>query len=234
MPTRFYQPISGDLKLWADPDTFVEADLQKELDELLEIQELSEGARELTQCTNLNREDFDLFIQERIDALKDQLDFFNYSNIPLVLNVKDGAWFTPIAVESVCGEDVDHEAPLTIDGQTNTYWQHDIDEEHEIIWKLRDYRKRIAKLQIRIGSSSRNLLTDLDIYASDSLLEIDNINNKIFTDINFTVNNTWEELVLISKKNIKYIKFVGFGSQHVTNEIRIQEVQAWVTTVEYN
>ncbi|MCP4895787.1 MAG: hypothetical protein GY906_02335, partial [bacterium] len=64
--------------------------------------------------------------------------------------------------------------------------------------------------------------------------EIDNINNRIFTGINFTTNNTWEELVLISKKNIRYIKFVGFGSQHASNGVRIQEIQAWVTTVEYD
>ncbi|MCP4900882.1 MAG: hypothetical protein GY906_28275, partial [bacterium] len=219
MATRYYEPSSGDIVLWSDPALFVKADLEAELVPIEQYQSYDDTIRTiLAQCLGFeDLQDFDDDLTAKRTRLKDLIDFFDYSNVMVNLNTKDGAWFTPDAVEDVCGEEVSHEADLTIDGQTNTYWEHADDEEHHITWELRDYMKRIQKLQVRIGSSDRNLLTDLDIYASGTLAEIDNINNRIFTGINFTTNNTWEELVLISKKNIRYIKFVGFGSQHASN-----------------
>ncbi len=236
MATRYYEPSSIDLRLWSDPALFVKADLEAELVVIEQYRGYDDTVRGIiAQCSGFDDlQAFDDNLTAQRTRLKDLIDFFDYSNVMVNLNTKDGAWFTPDAVEAVCGEETGHEAILTIDGETATYWEHTDDEEHHITWELRDYIKRIQKLQVRIGSSTRNLLTDLDIYASGTLSEIDNINNRIFTGINFTVNNTWEELVLISKKNIRYIKFVGFGSQHASNEVRIQEIQAWVTTVEYD
>lgn len=234
MPTRFYEPVAGDLKLWADPDTFVEEDLQAELDELLELQALSEEARDLTNCPELTRDDFDTFILSKIDMLKDILDFFNYDNKPLALNVKDGIWFTPIAIESVCGEEPGQEATLTIDGFNNTYWEDRTDEPHNIIWQLRDYKKRMSKLRVRVGSSSRNLLTGVDIYIADTVGALDNPGRLVVSGLDLVVPNSWEEIDLGSKWNGRYIRFTGFGSTHASNQVRIQEIQAWVTTVEYN
>ncbi len=233
MTTRYYEPVGIDLKLWADPKDFVQAELENELSAVEEIQTLSDNARTyLSGPDGLEAYDASLEIQ-RVRAAN-LVDFFDYSNTMINLNVKDGAWFTPVAVQAACGEEVGHEAILTIDGQTNTYWQHSANEAHEITWQLRDYTKRMAKLEVRIGSSSRNLLTDIDIYIADSIDGLDSPTNLVVSGVNLTTPNSWEEIDFVSKQNGRYIRFTGFGSQHAANEVRIQEVRAWVTTIQYN
>ncbi len=233
MVTRYYEPVADDLKLWADPAVFVRADLEDELAATEEIMALSDDARTLLAGPG-GLEAYDESLELNKERLSNLIDFFDYSNTVLNLNVKDGAWFTPVAIESVCGEDTGQEAILTIDGQTNTYWEHDVDEQHNIIWQLRDYTKRIVKLQVRVGGSGRNLLTGLDVHIADNVADLSNVGSRVIENGSLTVPNSWEELTWgPSKKNGKYIKFADFQSQHANNYVRIQEIQAWVTTVEY-
>ncbi len=237
MAKRFYEPLSGNLILWSDPAEFVKTELEAELVGIEQYQGYDDTIRTiLAQCMGFSDlQAFDDDLTTKRTRLKDLIDFYDYSNTTVELNVKDGAWFTPVAVESVCGEEIGHEAILTIDELNNTYWEHTDDEEHEIIWQLRDYTKRIAKLQVRIGSSSRNLLTGLDVYIANTIEGLSNVSNRVIENGSLTVPNSWEELEWgPSKKNGQYIKFVGFGSQHASNEVRIQEIQVWVTTVEYD
>lgn len=233
---RFYEPVSGDLTLWADPKDFVKEDLEEEVLELEFLMAQGDPVRErLGNCAGFQTlEQYDAYLGSEWSRKKDIIDFFDYLNTTLELTVKDGTWFTPIAVESVCGEDVGHEAIYTIDGETNTYWEHDDDEEHEIIWKLRDYKKRISKLRVRVGSSSRNLLTGLDVYVASTIGGVFSENNKFAEDISFIINNTWTEIPFSSKANGIYIRFANFKSSQPDNWVRIQEIEAFVVTVEYD
>ncbi len=234
MPTRYYEPIAGDLKLWADPATYVRADLEDELAAIEEIMALSDDARIILAGGEAFLDAYDQNLEDMRERVANLVDFFDYSNTVVNLNVKDGAWYTPVAVESFCGEDVGREAIFTIDGQTNTYWEHDVDEQHDIIWQLRDYTKRIAKLQVRVGSSSRNLLTGLDVYIANTIDGLTSTGNRVIENGSLVVPNSWEELSWgPSKQNGQYIRFADFQSQHPDNYIRIQEIQAWVVTVEY-
>ncbi len=173
-------------------------------------------------------------LQDQVDDAKDRLDYFSYEKRDHVLVVADGGWFTPIAVESVCGEEAGHEAILSIDGQNNTYWEHTADEAHDIIWQLRDYTKTIDKLEVRIGSSSRNLLTGIDIYIANLVDGLDSPNNLVASGVDLVSPNSWEEIDFVGRKTGQYIRFTGFGSQHASNEVRIQEIRAWVGTTPLN
>ncbi|MCP4878342.1 MAG: hypothetical protein GY896_23050 [Gammaproteobacteria bacterium] len=236
MAKRFYEPVSGDLVLWSDPAQFEKTQLEAELALVEQYQGYDDTVRTIiATCSGFdNLQAFDDDLTAKRTRLKDLIDFFDYSNTPLALNVKDGAWFTPIAVQGKCGEEVGHEAILTIDGSNTTYWEHAVGEAHQITWQLRDYRKRIGKLQVRIASSDRNLLTGIDIYIADNVDGLDSPGNLIKSGVNLVVPNSWEEIPFISKGNGQYIRFTGFGSQHASNEVRIQEIQAWVVTVEYD
>ncbi len=235
MGTRYYEPVSGDLKLWSDPATFVRADLEDELAAIEEIMALSDDARAILAGSEGLLAAYDQRLEDIKERLANLIDFFDYSNTPVTLNVKDGAWYTPVAVQSFCGEDIGQEAILTIDGQTNTYWQHDVDEQHNIVWQLRDYTKRIAKLEVRVGGSGRNLLTGLDVYIANTIDGLASTGNRVIEGGSLVVPNSWEELSWgPSKANGQYIRFADFQSQHANNYVRIQEIRAWVVTVEYD
>lgn len=235
MAKRFYEPVSGDLTLWADPRSFVKADLEAEVLDLEVIINEDDIVREkLGNCAGYqDLEDYDDYLNEQWSMKKDQIDFFDYLNTTLELTVKDGKWFTPDSVYSVCGADVGYPADNTIDGDTATYWEHDVNEQHEIIWQLRSYKKRMSKINLRIGSSSRNLLTGLDIYIADNVGGLYSVNNKVASGLSFSVANTWEEIEF-PNANGKYIRFANFGSSNVDNWVRIQEIEIWVKTVEYD
>lgn len=230
---RFYEPQSGDLALWKDPGLYVKVDLEAELAALEELIALSPEARALANG-ELDREDWDEWSDQQRTRLKDLIDFFDYENKNLSLNVKDGADFTPVAVESFCGEEVGQEADLTIDGLNNTFWEHREDHVHDIVWQLRDYKKRMESLEVRIGSSVRNLLTGVDIYIADNIPALSQPNRLVASGVDFVVPNSWETVDFGSKWNGKWIRFANFGSQHASNEIRIQEIKVRVVTVEYD
>ncbi|MCP4900200.1 MAG: hypothetical protein GY906_24780 [bacterium] len=234
---RFYEPTAGDLTLWTDPNLFVKTNLEAELAVIEELRGLSNETRTFVALSQRypSLETYDEF---HLDAsrtrLKNLIDFFDYDNEPLNLNVKEGAWFTPLWVEDFCGEEVGDEAALSIDGQNNTWWQHNVDHAHEITWRLRDYKKRMSKMEVRVQSSSRHKLTDVDIYIADTVAGLTNPNNLVLSGVNLILTNAWEEIDFGSKRNGQYIRFTGFGSQHGNNEVRIADVRMRVVTVEYD
>ena len=105
-----------------------------------------------------------------------------------------------------------------------------VDEQHEVILKLRDYPKKVEKIQIRRGANSRSALTNLDIYVAGSLSGLNNPDNLAISGVNLTVDADWNEIVFTKKQTGRYIKLTGFGSLHADNHARIREIQAWVTT----
>lgn len=236
MARRFYEPVNGDLQLWSDPNIFVEAELQEQLDIIEEYRALSYEAREelAPRLNYTSVEEFDDDLDDQRERLSNLLDFFNYEDDSLTITIKDGAWFTPIAVQAVCGEEVDHEAILSIDGFNNTYWEHRTDEAHEITWQLRDYNKRIAGLEVRLGNNIRTQLTNLDVYVSKKISGLTKPENLVATGVNLTTPDAWNQISFSHKAMGKYIRFTGFGSVHSGNVVRIQEVRAWVVTIEYN
>ncbi len=237
--TIYYQrrdlEVPPEINIWGDTSTLTAVELQDEVDAYGDIQALDDDAITiLIEGTPLTVEMYREMIQQEIDQRKDLIDFFDYEKTDVVLSVADADWFTPVSVEDFCGEEVGHEAVLTIDELNNTYWQHDTDHEHEITWKLREYKKRISKLQVRVGSSSRNLLTDVDVYIADDVALL-GTPGALVTTFDLTVPNSWEEVTWgPGKKNGRWIRFAGFKSQHANNEVRIQEVQMRVVTVEYD
>lgn len=237
MPKRFYEPKAAgtELQLYIDPQAFVKTDDEAALvavQELLALDTLSEGAKAELQLTD---ERFDLW-RDQEDEILDRLDYYDYADRAENLTVRDGAWFTPDAVESSCGETGGNVETQSIDGDNGTWWRHAVDERHSIIYELRDHSKKVSKIRFRYGASesATERLTNLDVHAAKAVANIDEPESILETGIAITwptgQGDVWVEHTLAAKKNkARFIKLV-FDSDHAQNTMRIREFAVWVET----
>lgn len=234
MAIRWYRPRSGgtELELYVDPGLFTEVQDQADLAVFEEAQASSDPLREQLAAANgfLNLGEYDAWLEDRIWEIKDRLDFYSYQNRDETITVRDGDWFTPIAIESVCGEEVGNPATNMIDGDNGTWWQHVDNEAHDVVLQLRDYRKRVTKIRIRRDNNVRSQLQNLDVYAALNTGNLDNPNNLKATGVELLTPADWNEVVFDSPRNCRYIRLTGFGSAQAANEVRIREIEAWVIT----
>ncbi len=233
MAIRFYRPKDGGTKLdlYIDPAEYSQAQDQLDLALIEETQASSDALREQLAAANgfANVGEYDAWLEDQRDELADRLDYYDYSNRDETITVRDGMWMTPEAVESFCGEEVGWEAVNMIDGDIGTWWQHETDETHEIVLRLRDYRKRVAKIRIRRGNNVRSQLQNLDVRAAMTIANLDKAESLRVTGAELLTPAAWNELDFTTPRNCRYIK-LSFASAHASNEARIREVEAWVIT----
>lgn len=236
MAIRLYEPVDIDLKLWADPKTFVKADLEVEVVELEFLIDQEDPVRlRLGNCAGFQTlEEYDAYLDSEWSRKKDIIDFFDYDTKVVNLTVKNGEWFSPILIEDVCGERVGNEAIYSIDGDTGTFWQDDTNEEHQITFKLREYSKRISKIRLWLDSNVRSQLTDITIQAANSVPGLDNPSNEAITGVNVSTPDAWNEIDFTTEQIGKFIRLTGFGSLNAVNQVRIREIEAWVETQMYD
>jgi len=237
MAKRLFERRDGQvpptISLWDNPRELTEAEFDEVIAQGEELLALSEDAYNAmgAYCPNLPTKEE---IQAQVDNAKDKKDFFDYDKVVHTMQIADGSWFEMIAVESFCGEETGFEAVLAIDGQTSTWWQHDADEAHEIVFQLRDYSKRVEKIRIRRGGNDRSELTDIDIYVANSIGGLDEPSNLAVSGATLPTVSDWNEVDFTNKQRGQYIRLTGFGSVHSGNEVRIREIEAWVTTTPLN
>ena len=92
----------------------------------------------------------------------------NISKVDGVL-ISAPAWVTPTAIDSKCGEDACCPASNTIDGSLATYWQHNVNHEHWIIFDLGS-TKTVQKVRVYCeGNQVTGHLCEVSaIYINDS------------------------------------------------------------------
>lgn len=236
-----YEPkaASTELAVIRDKATFVKADDQADLDIITEKQGLSDATR-ATLTGGLSLADYDDLLEEQSDILRDRLDYYDYDTIVKNRTIADGAWFSPIEVSAgvLCGEDVGNEASKAIDGNSVTFWRHSTNEQHVIVFKLRDYPKKIEKIRFLYGAneSARERLNNMDVHAAKGLANLDNAENILETGINIAwptpiAVDTWVEHTLASKKlKARYIKLVIDDTDNAQNQVQIREFEVWVAT----
>lgn len=181
---------------------------------------------------------FDAALEAEEWEILDRLDYYStYDTRTDNLTVADGAWFTPEAVESFCGEETGEEATLSVDGVNTTFWSHVQDHQHSIVYRLRGYPKKISKIRIRYGGSAAvERLNNMDVHASTGLANIDDAASILETGINLTWPAgpaVWVEHTL-AKKSLKarYVKLVVDDTDNVNNTLQMREFAVWVETKE--
>lgn len=232
---RFYEPKEGSTRLTVirDRSEFTQADDLERLSVITDLQNATQAVREYIAGGPGALGEFDAKLETEEQELRDRLDYYDYSNEQIQITVKDGAWFTPEAVESVSDEKVGNEAVLAIDGDNQTYWQSDNAGTRTIIFRLRHYRKKVEKIRFRTNTSDgRSHLQGVTIRMSGGLGQIDNPQNEIATGLNLDGAASWFEHTLASpKSNVRYIKIECATSMHTNpDQLRIRELAAWVTT----
>lgn len=243
MAKHFYENIAGgeDLKLIADPAAFnVNLDTTR-LDVISQFQALDAEAREVAaSCKTMTLVEYDDALEQEEWTIRDRLDYYTlYVNRTQELTVRDGAWFSPVTVDSFCGEEVGQEASKSVDGNNATFWRHSSNEQHIIIFQLRNYPKKISKIRFRYGAgeSARERLNNMDVHAAKATNNLDNPENILETGINISwpvaAGEVWVEHTLASKKNkARYVKLVIDDTDNAGNQIQIREFEVWVETVD--
>lgn len=147
------------------------------------------------------------------------------------------SWTTPTAINSKCGESqtgwnpaVWRYATYTIDGNTGTYWRHDSDHQH---WIVFDMGQSVTVSQVRIyqasGSDDRWPTGDgsdtVDVYVSDNPTSWGTVDLD-----NWDANNgdQWQTSGTFSATG-RYIILQATGSSGNAEDSRMYEFQAMVT-----
>ncbi len=236
---RWYEHVAGgvDLNLVLDPQEFSQATDLDQLAIVTDLQGLSDEARAVVAASLglASAATYDDMLQDQEWELRDRLDYYSlYSNKTVNLTVRDGAWFTPDLVESFCGETGGDVVGNSIDGLNSTYWRHTQNHNHSVIYKLRDYPKKVARIRFRYnGSLNREELNNITVRASRSLNTIDDPGNLLESGINPTWPGgpaVWVEHTLANKKNqARYVK-LEFDTAHGSNDMQMREFAVWVET----
>lgn len=240
MAKRLWERITAgtDIKLWIDPEPYNKTADTTEQARLQAIRDAADAVRtELAGCLGYpDLTSFDDFIQDQIDEIKDRVDYYDYDTQVTNITNHVGAWFSPDSIHSVLDEDVGNEASKSIDGNTVTFFRDSTNHQHIIVFKLRDYAKKIAKIRFWYGSgeSARERLNNMDVHAAQSANNLDNPENILEIGINIswpTPGGVWVEHTLSSKKNkAKFIKLVIDDTDNGNNHCQIREFEVWVET----
>lgn len=183
---------------------------------------------------------FDDALRDEEWEILDRLDYYStYDTRTENLTVADGAWFTPIAVESFCGETSTNVVGNSIDGVNTTFWRHAQNHQHSVIYELRAYPKKISKIRFRYNSTepANERLNNMDVHAARAVVNIDDANNILETGINITwptgAGSVWVEHTLAKKSpRARYVKLVIDDTDNVSNTLQIREFAVWVETKE--
>lgn len=243
MPKIFYQQDGVDptqIFVWADPATEDTDELGNDtLTALQQLQTLGDESLALLAGGGIpglvppqpDLQTLKDFIDKEVNRRRDILDYPSYDlKTEQILNVFDGMWMLPEAVESVSHENVGEEGPLSIDGLNTTWWQSDQAGLRVATYRLRTYTKRLERIRLRspVGDL-RAQLQNVTIKVANTIANLDS--NVVDSGVNFThAGNDWIEHPFPSPHNGLYIRIETDDSLHASDHIRIREVQSRVIT----
>lgn len=218
MAKLFYQLGGpGLLNVFEDPQVEDQAALQTLLPKLQEIQALSDELRAdiaFNGIPSLNLSGapdlatFDDLLTDEVERVQDILDYFDYDTRAESLTVRDGAWITPEAVESVSHEETGNEATLSIDNDFGSWWQSNDSGVRTIVYRVRGYRKRITGFRVRVPTPAdlRSQLQNVTVSAAAARSQINEPSNVLETGINIVeLGSAWVEHTLAQAKRARFL-----------------------------
>lgn len=113
-----------------------------------------------------------------------------------------GAWTTPTAIHSKCGEDALYPASHTIDESLSTYWKHSIGHEHWIIFDMGS-TKTVQKVRFYCyGGTYLCICAVSAVYINDTADESGGSKGSLST---VPSGDNWNEIDVVNT-NGRYIK----------------------------
>lgn len=246
MAKLFYQLGGpGQLNIYDDPQQILQTDLENTRDVLAELLSLSDLTREALAQGGVpalgipgsfeSLSQFDDYLSDERDRILDVLDYFGYETRVENLTVRDAAWYTPEAIESVSHENVGEEASNAIDGDFGTWWQSDdaSGNPRTIVFRVRSYPKKFMGFRLRISNAGegRVQLQDVTIKSSGALAMIDDPGNVVEAGVDFAHDgDAWMEYnFAMGAGGRRYLKLEIPASLHADpDQIRIREIEVRV------
>ena len=194
--------IPGGFGSLQDFDDFVEAELDRILDEL-------DYFDYEVNTANLNIVDFDWFLPEALET---------------PLPADNGTDVVANCIDAQGGGSPDPNDPLN-----TTYWQLEVAGARALIVRLRGYTKRCEGIRLRTNAGdTRAQLQGLTVKAANSLANIDDVANTVATGVNLDDTNAWYEVSFVKPK-CRYLKLEFSTSAHTNPDItRIRSLQVKV------
>jgi hypothetical protein len=228
MAKKFYWKKSADTIAFVSiSDNINKADLQTELvtisNELGRPDEEKLLSLEAGQSI-VTLDEYNDNITKESDRVSEILDYFDYNTTTFTADEITNLYMTPDAIVSFCAEDVGFEASKSIDDDNGTWWQDSTNHTHEIIYRIRDYPKRVIGFQIRRDNNDRSELTNLEARVANSLGGLNNDDNILVTGATLPTPADWNEIAATKKQTGEFIKLT-YDSANADNEARIREIQ---------
>lgn len=237
------------LNVYDDPQVLVKEDIQNSITASQEIRDLSDETKTLLAQggvpglgipsfggSGLGLDSFNDYIDEDLERLKDTLDYYDYDTRQESLTVRSGSWVVPISASASHTEN-GSDISSSYDQDYGSWWESDITGSREVIFQVRDYKKKMFGIRMRIpNTDERAQLQNVTIRGSNNINMIDDPDNIIDTGVNFTyVGNIWVEHYFSSTKSGKYLKLEFSGSLHSNPEqVRIRDIEIRVGIINHN
>lgn len=262
MANLFYDPINGgvDMQVYKDPQVITRASFEEAVSDLQDLQLVPDSLREdlaksgltvgnglitFPAFTSPDPDDpslsplelLDREVSNELDRVRDILDYFDYEAGPANLTVRTEAWQTPVAVESVSHENAGEEATKSIDGDfgADAWWQSDLPGERKLVWRHRDYNKRIVGLRLRTtAGDARTWLRGATFSVSGALANIDNPDRIASANVDFDHDgDAWMEHIFASPMTGRYLQ-LAVSTSDFGDEIRVREIEVRVGTLNHD
>jgi len=247
MAQEFYERKSATkIFRWQVVEEIIKDDVVGDINELKELEALSDGTKEQLldkapelvgpnpDQTKTLVENFDVTIKKKREKFQDLLDYWDYDRLPASgIEEIQASWIdlhklaggSGSVIHDFCGEDVSFEVGRVIDGAIGTHWSHDVDERHSVTIDM-TYQKVIDGIRIWIpNDTTRFQLSDVVIRCAASIGNINTPENLIASGVSLAGDASWAEYIFPSKKRTRYIRLENIDTDHVSNSIRVREIE---------
>jgi hypothetical protein len=136
-----------------------------------------------------------------------------------------GIWTSPSAVQSKCGEEAGFPVTAFIDGNTATYWKHNVDELHWIVLDMGSVRN-IKQIGIWGVSSQASRWDGVNVYVSDDTV---NWGTAVGANVSIVGDNEWVYIDIVDKYG-RYIRLQNIDTRMVDGSLQGYEFQALVSS----
>ncbi len=245
MARKFWERVGGNqIRFYDEPLQVLKDETLARIAELQEILAAPDHIKAFIAQGNpaINtEEEFEEIFTDELEELAERLDYWDMDTIVESIDVADSGWFNlsdgqlgPGTVVAVCGEEIGNEAPLAIDGQGGTNWQHDHDhtgeedEFHELIVDL-GYKARIDGIRFNLGATPGNALrlSVVNIYVASSESGVfNNPNAHVGVDLEATApnNGNFAELDLTIRTG-RFVRITVGSTGHNLNHITLKDFE---------
>ncbi len=238
MARKFWERLgSQNIQFYRDPLQLNRDDTDARIADIQGILALDDEQKAILVGLNPN---FDPFaaLQDELEALADQRDYWDYDQIVENITVVERGWWTPAdavlgagTITSVSSEQGGSEAIQAIDGVSGTEWMSAVDAApHELVFGWQ-YKKKFDGIRWRVGPSIGNpqAWEGVSVWIANGQGGLDDDGNRVLEDVDIAVVGThadpWLELDFSKKQTGRFCRITIAGTGRGDNRADAGEIE---------